>query len=90
MRTEIITLTIIRIIPTEYPTFPDRLRFAMDLRGYSIQKLANRTYLSHSTISGYRLGYRMPNTDNLTRIAQVLRVSTDFLLGISNYVEKIR
>lgn len=86
MNTEILTLTVIRISPTKYPTFADRLKFAMALRGYSAQKLATRVFLSHSTISGYRSGFRMPDCEILCRLATELRVSTDFLLGLVDYI----
>ncbi len=88
MITKQLSLIVIEINPTEYPTFPERLNFAMNLREYSTQKLSNRIFLSHSTISGYRRGYRKPDINNLKRIAKELRVSTDFLLGVTNYIEK--
>lgn len=86
MNTEILTLTIMRIPSTKYPAFADRLKFAMALRGYSNRKLADRIFLSHSTISGYRSGFRMPDCEILYRLATELRVSTDFLLGLVDYI----
>jgi len=86
MKTDIITLVVKRVPLTKYPTFADRLKYIMSLRGYSGQKLANRVFVSHSTISGYRNGTRMPDTNILCRIAQELQVSTDFLLGFVDYI----
>ena len=86
MKTETLLIQIIRISATKYPHFSDRLKFAMALRGYSSQKLANRIYLTHSTISGYRTGERMPSCEIICRIATELDVSTDFLLGLVDYI----
>ena len=86
MKTDIITLVVIRVPLTKYPTFAARLKFVMTLRNYSAQKLANRLFLSHSAISGYRSGSRMPDSNILCRIAHELRVSTDFLLGMVDYI----
>lgn len=86
MKAEYITLKVIRISPTEYPHLSDRLKFAMALRDMSSTQLAARIFLSHNTISGYRSGTRTPNIETLRNIARELRVSTDFLLGLVDYV----
>ena len=86
MNIETISIDIIRVSETKYPTFSTRLKFAMALRNYSTQKLANRVFLTHSTISGYRNGTRIPNCETLYNIARELRVSTDFLLCITDYI----
>lgn len=86
MKTQLIYIKILRVSLTEYPNFSDRLKFVMTWRDYSIQKLATRMYLSYSTINGYRCGKRMPDTATLSRIATELQVSTDFLLGLVDYI----
>ena len=85
MNIETISIQIIRVSATEYPTFASRLQFAMALRNYSAQQLANRIFLTHSTVSGYRNGTRMPSYDILHDIAQELQVSSDFLLCLTDY-----
>jgi hypothetical protein len=82
-----ISLQVIEVSPTEYPTFASRLKFAMALRNYSSQKLANHLYLTHSTISGYRNGTRMPAVNTLCDMAEILDVSVDFLLCRTNYTK---
>lgn len=70
-------------IPTkEYPDFSDRLKIAMMLRDCTIDELSAMSYLTKSTISGYRSGVRSPNVDTLRIIAQNLEVSSDFLIGL--------
>ena len=86
MNIETLSIQIIRVSETQYPTFSSRLKFAMALRNYSSQKLADRVFLTHSTVSGYRNGTRMPSCDIVCDIAKELRVSTDFLLCITDYI----
>lgn len=86
MNIETISLQIIRVSETQYPNFCSRLKYAMTLRDCSVQKLAGKIFLTHSTISGYRNGTRMPSCDILRNIAKELHVSTDFLLCATNYI----
>ena len=86
MNIENLSIQIIRVSATKYPTFCTRLQFAMALRNYSAQQLANRIFLTHSSVSGYRNGTRMPSCEIICDIARELQVSTDFLLCISDYI----
>ena len=71
---------------SQYPEFSDRLRVAMELRGYSTVDLAARIYTSQATISMYRCGKRLPNIEILRLIAKELQVSADFLLGLTEFI----
>ena len=71
---------------SQYPEFADRLRVAMDLRGYTTAELAACIYTSQATISMYRCGKRMPSIEILCLIAKELQVSTDFLLGLTEFI----
>lgn len=44
-------------------------------------QLANKLGLTKSVISAYETGLRMPSYDVLIHIAQIFKVSTDYLLG---------
>ena len=72
-------------IKTPYPKFAERLNYAMWIREFSNLKLARSIYVSPSAISAYRNGSRQPNFEVLRSIALALDVSTDFLLGLSDY-----
>lgn len=65
--------------PTE--TFPARLRAAREMRGLTQIELASEAKLPASSIAHFEGGSRKPSFDNLKRLAGVLKVSTDFLLG---------
>ena len=86
MKTELLYQTIIRVPQNVYPDFSDRLSFAMTWRNCSTQELALQLYLSRSTVSGYQNGHRTPDIATLIKIASILHVSTDFLLGLTDYI----
>ncbi len=61
--------------------FPQRLRAARKLRGLNQGELARRAGLQASAISHFETGARKPSFDNLKRLADALKVTTDYLLG---------
>lgn len=61
--------------------FPERLRAARELRGLSQTELAAEAKMPASSIAHFEGGARKPSFDNLKRLAGVLNVSTDYLLG---------
>lgn len=71
---------------TEYPNFSDRLKLVMELRECGVGDLAEKIYTSSTTVSMYRNGERLPSLQVLRLIAIELNVSTDFLLGLSDFV----
>ena len=68
--------------PTEL--FPQRLRSARTARNLSQSELARRAGLQASAVSHFETGTRKPSFDNLKRLADALRVTTDYLLGRSD------
>lgn len=73
---------------TEYPPFSERLKYVMELREYNTQKLADRLYLTYSTVSGYRTGARCPDLEVLRQLSIILDVSADYLLGLNDHIKK--
>lgn len=61
--------------------FPVRLAQARELRRLSQADLAKKVGIPASSVSHFEAGTRKPSFDNLRRIANVLEVSTDYLLG---------
>ena len=61
--------------------FEERLRAAREARQLSQGALAERAGLQPSAVSHFETGTRKPSFDNLRRLADALRVSTDYLLG---------
>lgn len=61
--------------------FAERLRKVREERGLSQQQLAERVSVARVTITMYEAGEREPDFGTLTKLAQVLGVTTDYLLG---------
>ena len=61
--------------------FSERLRFLRETTGLSQIELAKKIGVAASTYRNYENTSREPNYDTLVKIASVLEVSTDFLLG---------
>lgn len=64
--------------------FPERLREARLFRDLSQTELAKLAKLQPAAISHFETGARKPSFDNLRRLADALRVTTDYLLGRSD------
>lgn len=67
--------------PKPSELFPERLRAARDLRGWSQSELGSRAGMPSSSIAHFEAGARKPSFDNLRRLANALAVTTDYLLG---------
>jgi transcriptional regulator with XRE-family HTH domain len=61
--------------------FSERLRSERKKLGLEQAQLALKAGLPATSISHFEGGTRKPSFDNLRRLAQALRVSTDYLLG---------
>ena len=67
--------------------FKKRLRNAREFRELSQSELAKRARLQASAVSHFETGTRKPSFDNLKRLADALRVTTDYLLGRTDEME---
>lgn len=61
--------------------FGKRLKKIRETNNMLQSDLAKKINLSSSAVSMYELGERDPDTETLKKIADVLNVSTDYLLG---------
>lgn len=61
--------------------FKEQLRYYREQRGYSADELANLIGVSYTTVKGYENAGREPKYNILIKIANVLKVSLDDLLG---------
>jgi transcriptional regulator with XRE-family HTH domain len=65
-------------------TFSRRLKAARSLRKERQTDVVKRTRISSQALCDYEAGRRTPTVERLVTLAKSLRVSTDYLLGISN------
>ncbi len=61
----------------------DRLRIARERAGLTQLEAAKRLQINNKTLSRYEHGGSEPNVETLTRLAQLYKVSVDWLAGLS-------
>jgi len=64
-----------------------RIRQARERLGYNQARLAQEAEITPAAISQIEGGERTPSTPILRKLASVLKVSTDFLLGVTKETE---
>ena len=69
--------------------FKDRLRSARISRGRTLQAIADELEVTLVTIQKYESGAREPNLQLLSKLADILDVPTDFLLGRDAYLKSL-
>jgi transcriptional regulator with XRE-family HTH domain len=64
--------------------FGERLRQMRKKRGLTLQDVADKLGVARSTYAGYESGYRQPDLEGLAKIAEILKTSADYLLGLTD------
>lgn len=62
--------------------FGERLKYLRNERGYTQNYLAKKMDVSQNTIVRWENGYKSPTKDHLIKLADLLHVSLDYLVGI--------
>lgn len=65
----------------------ERLLHTLKKNGYSQKEIAKKMSISPSAINAWVKGTRKPDIDKLITIANILNVSTDYLLGLSDDID---
>lgn len=68
--------------------FNDRLKTAMEIRGYRQIDLAEKTNLNAGTINNYLSGKYIPRGNKINLLSQVLNVNPAWLLGYDNSMDR--
>ena len=68
--------------------FPTRLRKLIEERKTTITAVAKALNISRQAVSLYADGSTQPNIDKLVEIARFFNVSSDYLIGLSDYERK--
>ena len=66
--------------------FSDRLNETRKAKGYTAQNMADKLELALRSYQFYEGGKRSPSLDTLTKIADILDVSTDYLLCRDDFI----
>ncbi len=69
------------------PVFGEILAELRQDKGMSQKDLADKLHVAKSSISNYETGQRRAHTELIYNAAKVFHVSTDYLLGLSDYRE---
>lgn len=69
-----------------FKTFPTRLRETIEKSKLTQATVAEKVGVSRQTIGNYCDGSRSPDTETLAKLATVLNVSADYLLGLSDSI----
>ena len=69
--------------------FAERLRVLRGNSGMTQWQIAQALNISRSAYAYYETGATRPDFDTLTRLAQIFRVSTDYLLGVDENVQPV-
>ena len=60
----------------------DIIRELRERAGYSQAALAKKLNVTRSSVNAWEMGISVPSTQYIVELAQLFRVSTDYLLGI--------
>lgn len=58
-----------------------RLKYLRDKCGYKQNFIAEKIGVKNNTLSGYESGYRTPDPETLSKLADIYNVSTDYLIN---------
>lgn len=71
--------------PTGPPLFAERLRLLRNRKAWSQVDLGKTVGVSQATISEWELGKATPTVPDLASLCQCFRVSSDWLIGLSDF-----
>ena len=72
----------------KYPETARRLSYILNLRDMTAQELSNRSSVGKSSISHYINGNNEPHSHNAGKMAKVLNVDPQWLMGFDVSMEK--
>lgn len=61
----------------------DRIKQLREQTGYSQAQLAKRLDVTRSSVNAWEMGLSMPTTQYVVALANLFRVSADYLLGLT-------
>lgn len=62
----------------------DRIKALREQNGYTQTVLAKRLGITRSSVNAWEMGISVPSTQYIVELAQLFKVSTDFLLGVNS------
>ena len=62
----------------------DRIKVLREQKGYTQTDLAKRLGITRSSVNAWEMGISVPSTQYIVELAQIFKVSTDYLLCVDN------
>lgn len=62
----------------------DRIKALREQKGYTQSDLAKQLGITRSSVNAWELGISVPSTQYVVELAQMFKVSTDYLLCVDN------
>lgn len=62
----------------------DRIKILREQRGYTQSELARLLGITRSSVNAWEQGISVPSTQCIVELADIFKVSTDYLLGVAN------
>ena len=62
----------------------ERIKMLREDRGMTQSELAKRLGLTRSGVNAWEMGISIPSTQYVVELAELFKVSTDYILGLSN------
>ncbi len=62
-----------------------KIKELREIRGWSQEELAEKCYVKQACVSKWERGVTFPPLVMLVQLAELFEVSTDYLLGLSDY-----
>lgn len=66
----------------------EKLQFLRKRAGLTQKQLASTLGIAHNTVGMYEQGRRAPDLESVVKLAEIFKVSTDYLLGHSEKTEE--
>ncbi len=64
----------------------DRIKFLREQQKMTQTELSKRLGITRSSVNAWEIGISVPSTQYIVELAAIFRVSTDYLLGVSDTV----
>lgn len=62
----------------------DRIKYAREKNALTQTNLARKMSVTRSSVNAWEMGISIPSTEKLAQLSDILNVSADYLLGITN------
>ena len=62
----------------------DRIKTLREQNGYTQASLAKQLSITRASVNAWEMGISVPSTQYIVELANIFKVSTDFLLGVNS------